>query len=167
MGIPDDIQDTHRDVSLLAHLRESLPPSGWARASSLLGYQKAQPRTGRSRERKTSPAPGVTRVEARRVRERGNLQGEDQGLPRLTHPTTIIPGQRQGLALQLVPQALLWKLRSRLDGPHVVLELFDDGAVLISDPKTSRQFKVNGHRLKPYLTSEPPAPANKVNLHLP
>ena len=59
------------------------------------------------------------------------------------------------------------KLRSRLDGPHVVLELFDDGAVLISDPKTSRQFKVNGRRLKPYLTSEPPAPANKVNLHLP
>ena len=59
------------------------------------------------------------------------------------------------------------KLRSRGDGPYVVLKLFDDGAVLISDPKTGRQFKVNGHRLKPYLTSEPPAPANKVNLHLP
>ena len=59
------------------------------------------------------------------------------------------------------------KLRSRWDGPYVVLELFNGGAVLISDPKTSRQFKVNGHRLKPYLTSEPPAPADKVNLHLP
>ena len=59
------------------------------------------------------------------------------------------------------------KLRSRWDGPYVVLELFDGGVVLISDPKTGRQFKVKGHRLKPYLTSEPPAPADKVNLHLP
>ena len=49
----------------------------------------------------------------------------------------------------------------------MVLELFDDRAVLISDAKTGRQFNVNGHRLKPYLTSEPPAPAYKVNLHLP
>ena len=59
------------------------------------------------------------------------------------------------------------KLRSRWDGPYMVLELFDGGAVLISDPKTGRQFKVNGHCLKPYLTSEPPAPVDKVNLHLP
>ena len=59
------------------------------------------------------------------------------------------------------------KLRSRWDGPYMVLELFDGGAVLIFDPKTGRQFKVNGHRLKPYLTSEPLAPADKVNLHLP
>ena len=59
------------------------------------------------------------------------------------------------------------KLRSRWDGPYVVLEFFDGGSVLISDAKTGRQFKVNGHRLKPYLTSEPPAPASKVNLHLP
>ena len=59
------------------------------------------------------------------------------------------------------------KLHSRWDGPYVVLELFDGGAVLISYPKTGQQFKVNGHRLKPYLTSEPPAPADKVNLHLP
>ena len=54
----------------------------------------------------TSPASGVTRVEARRVRERGDLQGKDQGLPRPTHPTMIILGQRQALALQLAPQAL-------------------------------------------------------------
>ena len=59
------------------------------------------------------------------------------------------------------------KLCSRWDGPYVVQELFDGGAVLISDLKTGRQFKVNGHRLKLYLTSEPPAPADKVNLHLP
>ena len=57
----------------------------------------------------TSPAPGVTRIEARRVRERGDLQREDQGLPRPTHPTTIIPDRRQGLALQFPPQTLPWK----------------------------------------------------------
>ena len=65
--------------------------------------------------------------------------------------------------LKLFPR----KLRSRWDGPYVVLELFNDKAVLISDPKTSRQFKVNNHCLKRYLTSERPAPANKVNMHLP
>ena len=57
----------------------------------------------------TSLTPGVTRVEARRVRKCGDLQGEDQGLPRATHPTMIIPGQRQNLALQFAPQALSWK----------------------------------------------------------
>ena len=60
----------------------------------------------------------------------------------------------------------LGKLRSRWDGPYVVPELFEGRAVLISDIKTDRQFKVNGHRLKPYLTSEPPEPVDKVNLHL-
>ena len=59
------------------------------------------------------------------------------------------------------------KLRSRWDGPYVVVESFDNGSVLISDPKSGKQFKVNGHRLKPYLTVEPPTPADKVNLHLP
>ena len=54
----------------------------------------------------TSPASGVTRVQARCVRECDDLQGKDQGLPRPTHPTTIIPGQRQGLALQFTPQTL-------------------------------------------------------------
>ena len=61
----------------------------------------------------------------------------------------------------------LGKLRSRWDGPYVVLELFDGGSVLISDIKSGREFKVNGHRLKLNLTSEPPAPTDKVNLHLP
>ncbi|CAB1184530.1 unnamed protein product [Spirodela intermedia] len=59
------------------------------------------------------------------------------------------------------------KLRSRWDGPYVVVESFDNGSVLISDPKSGKQFKVNGHRLKPYLTAESPTPADKVNLHLP
>ena len=49
----------------------------------------------------------------------------------------------------------------------MVVELFDNGSVLISEPKSGKQFKENGHRLKPYLTAEPPALANKVKLHLP
>ena len=64
--------------------------------------------------------------------------------------------------LKLFPR----KLRSRWDGPYVVLELFDGGSVLISDAKTCRQFKVNEHHLKLYLTSEPPTSADKVNMHL-
>ena len=57
----------------------------------------------------TSPAPGVTGAEAQRVREHGDLQGEDEGLSRPTHPTMIISSQRQGLALQFSPQALSWE----------------------------------------------------------
>ena len=49
----------------------------------------------------------------------------------------------------------------------MVVESFDNGSVLISDPKSGKQFKVSGHRLKPYLTAEPPTPADKKNLHLP
>ena len=49
----------------------------------------------------------------------------------------------------------------------MVVESFDNGSVLISDPKSGKKFKVNGHRLKPYLTTEPPTPADKVNLQVP
>ena len=59
------------------------------------------------------------------------------------------------------------KLRSRWDGPYMVVESFENGSLLISDPKSEKQFKVNGHRLKAYLTAKLPTPADKVNLHLP
>ena len=49
----------------------------------------------------------------------------------------------------------------------MVLELFEGGSVLIFDIKSDGQFKVNTHRLKLYLTSEPLTPADKVKLHLP
>ena len=49
----------------------------------------------------------------------------------------------------------------------MVMELFENGCVLIFYFKSGKQFKVNGHYLKPYLTSEPPTPADTVNLHLP
>ena len=77
IGILHSLQDTCRDVSLPTHLRKSLPPSGWARAPSLLSYQKAQPIFGQSRETTTSPAPRVIRAKTQRVRERENLQRKD------------------------------------------------------------------------------------------
>ena len=48
------------------------------------------------------------------------------------------------------------KLRSRWDSPYEILEVFDNGLVLILDPKTKNSFKVNGHRLKPYIGKEGP-----------
>ena len=51
------------------------------------------------------------------------------------------------------------KLHSRWDGPYEILEVYDNGSVLILDPKTQTSFKVNGHRLKPYIGEEGrPAP---------
>ena len=54
----------------------------------------------------------------------------------------------------------------QLSCAYVVVESFENGSVLISDPKSGKQFKVNGHRLKPYLIAETPTPLDKVNLHL-
>ena len=56
------------------------------------------------------------------------------------------------------------KLRSRWDGPYEVLEKFDNRSVLILDPKTNNSFKVNGHRLKPYIGEEGPPPLHDQEL---
>ncbi|KAH9802719.1 hypothetical protein KPL71_001504 [Citrus sinensis] len=42
------------------------------------------------------------------------------------------------------------KLRSRWVGPFVGINVFPHGAVEIRSLKTGKEFKVNGHRLKPY-----------------
>ena len=42
------------------------------------------------------------------------------------------------------------KLRSRWTGPYTVIKVFPYGAVELKG-ETSPEFKVNGHRLKPYL----------------
>ena len=60
----------------------------------------------------------------------------------------------------------LGKLRSRWDG-YLVMELFENISGLIFDTKCGKQFKVNSHRLTPYLTVEPPTLVDTVNLHLP
>ncbi|XP_043721054.1 uncharacterized protein LOC122668575 [Telopea speciosissima] len=43
------------------------------------------------------------------------------------------------------------KLRSRLDGPHVVHNVFSHGAVEILNPGNGDILKVNGQRLKPFI----------------
>ena len=48
----------------------------------------------------------------------------------------------------------LGKLGSRWDDPYEVLEAVDNGSVLILDPKIKNSFKVDGHRLKPYIGKE-------------
>ena len=44
--------------------------------------------------------------------------------------------------------------------------MFDNGSVLILDPKTKNSFKVNGHRLKPYIGEEGPPPTHSEELQL-
>jgi hypothetical protein len=43
------------------------------------------------------------------------------------------------------------KLRSRWIGPFVVTNVFPHGAVQIKGGQSANEFKVNGHRLKPYF----------------
>ena len=54
------------------------------------------------------------------------------------------------------------KLKTRWSGPFIVRTVFPHGAVLIADPKNNTEFKVNGQRLKPFLTNEPMTPDNSV-----
>ena len=59
------------------------------------------------------------------------------------------------------------KLKSRWDGPFIIKELFANGAVLICNPKTGAQFKVNGQRLKPYVESVDLCPPTSISLEEP
>ena len=36
----------------------------------------------------------------------------------------------------------------------IIIEIFENGAILIENPKSNTQFKVNGQRLKPYVEIE-------------
>ncbi|XP_061339112.1 uncharacterized protein LOC133285837 [Gastrolobium bilobum] len=46
---------------------------------------------------------------------------------------------------------MLGKLRSRWDGPFVIIDIFPYGAVELSDKQTGNTFTVNGHRQKPFM----------------
>ena len=64
-------------------------------------------------------------------------------------PTTFVVGQKVLLynsRLRLFPG----KLRSRWTGPYVIQKVHPFGAVDLIHPE-GRIFKVNGHRLKPYI----------------
>jgi hypothetical protein len=43
------------------------------------------------------------------------------------------------------------KLRSRWEGPYIVLKVYPNGSVDIRDPRDGSESKVNGQRLKPFL----------------
>ncbi|CAN6711153.1 unnamed protein product [Malus baccata var. baccata] len=62
------------------------------------------------------------------------------------------PGQKVLLfssRLKLFPG----KLKSRWTGPYLVTKIFPHGAVEVSNEVQGNTFKVNGHRLKPYVES--------------
>ena len=59
------------------------------------------------------------------------------------------------------------KPKSRWDGPYIVVEIFHFGAVLLCDPKTGQQFRVNRQRLKPYLENEALHPLVEIGLKEP
>ncbi|XP_017441099.1 uncharacterized protein LOC108346535 [Vigna angularis] len=48
---------------------------------------------------------------------------------------------------------MVGKLRSKWIGPFVVTNVYPYGAVEIQSPSTAKSFKVNGHRLKPFLNN--------------
>jgi hypothetical protein len=76
---------------------------------------------------------------------------------------TFVVGQKVLLfhsRLKLFPG----KLRSRWIGPFVVTNVFPHGAVEIKSLQTEKEFKVNGHRLKPYF--EPFVPQNMEEMRL-
>ena len=43
------------------------------------------------------------------------------------------------------------KLKPRSNGPFIVREVFNHGAVVVVDPRDGRILKINGQRLKPFL----------------
>ena len=58
------------------------------------------------------------------------------------------------------------KLRSRWSGPFKVVKIYPHGAVDLSNAK-GEIFKVNGHRLKPYLIGDPIHPNCSIPLSTP
>ena len=66
------------------------------------------------------------------------------------------------LRLRLFPR----KLKSRWSGPFTVIKVYPHGAVDIANEKVIT-FKVNGHRLKPYLIGQAINPSHSISLSTP
>ena len=66
------------------------------------------------------------------------------------------------LRLRLFPG----KLKSRWSGPFTIIKLYPHGAVDITNEK-GVIFKVNGHRLKPYLIGQEIDPSHSISLFTP
>ncbi|CAN6677828.1 unnamed protein product [Malus baccata var. baccata] len=57
------------------------------------------------------------------------------------------------------------KLRSKWVGPFVITNVFVHGALQIQSLKTGQEFKVNGHRLKPYYDNFEEHAVDDITLH--
>ncbi|BBN70524.1 hypothetical protein Prudu_1493S001300 [Prunus dulcis] len=68
------------------------------------------------------------------------------------------PGQKV-LLFSLRLKLFQGKLKSRWTGPYMVTQVFSHGAVEITNEAKGNAFKVNGHRLKPYVET----PFNTAN----
>ncbi|CAN6678802.1 unnamed protein product [Malus baccata var. baccata] len=62
------------------------------------------------------------------------------------------PGQKV-LLFSLRLKLFLGKLKSRWTGPYLITKIYSHGAVEITNEAQGNAFKVNGHRLKPYVES--------------
>ena len=61
----------------------------------------------------------------------------------------------------------LGKLKSRWDGPFIVVKAFDHGVVKILDPKNGQTFTVNGQHLKPFVENFQLVNENSIELSHP
>ncbi|CAN6679584.1 unnamed protein product [Malus baccata var. baccata] len=68
---------------------------------------------------------------------------------KMIHAKTFSIGQKV-LLFNSRLRLFLGKLRSKWVGPFIVTNVFPHGAVQIKSSRTQQEFKVNGHRLKPY-----------------
>ncbi|KAM1294489.1 hypothetical protein ACFX2H_014402 [Malus domestica] len=83
---------------------------------------------------------------------------------KMIHGKTFSIGQKVLLfnsRLRLFPG----KLRSKWIGPFVITNVFPHGAVQIQSLKTGHEFKVNGHRLKPYYEIFEEHAVEDIRLH--
>ena len=153
MGISNGLQDTHRDVSFqlifekACHLPVELEHRAyWAIKKPNLSLNEA----GKDRLLQMQELQELRRdaYENAEIYKERTKAFHDRNIRRQTFNVN----EKVWLytsRLKLFPS----KLRLRWDGPYVAVESFDNGLVLISDPKSGKQFRVNGHRLKPYLTA--------------
>ncbi|CAN6697905.1 unnamed protein product [Malus baccata var. baccata] len=88
--------------------------------------------------------------------------------------TTFHDKMLRGKTFQIGQRVLLFnsrlrlfpgKLRSKWVGPFVVTNLFVHGAVQIKSLRTGQEFKVNGHRLKPYYENFVEHVVEEIPLH--
>ena len=70
--------------------------------------------------------------------------------------------QGKGSAIQLKASHFCGKTKNSWSGPFIVRTFFSHGAVVIFDRKSNEEFKVNGQRLKPFLTAEPESQAKVI-----